>query len=68
MSFNDAQWDKSSINLDNLNVNCSTQQVHKGNATSNLQDLELDHFECWICLEELGSKALLLEHYNNHMK
>jgi len=58
--------------------NCSIQPVAMGSncdiksttsiATSNLQEREQCHVECWICQEELCSQAQLLEHYDNHMK
>jgi len=39
--------------------------------TSGFQGPQSGHAEkhiCWICQEEMSSEALLLEHYENHMK
>ena len=60
--------------------NCSIQPVVMGSncdiksagnmstPTSNFQEPELCHVECWICQEEFCNQAQLLKHYDNHMK
>ena len=66
-----APCDKNSFDYDNSNANCGAQSVRKGIAStvsSNVRELKQGFFECWICLEELDSRALLLDHYDNHMK
>lgn len=70
MHFNYVQCNKTSVNLDILNENCRTQPIHKDitATSSSFQELQLRPFECWICLEELGSRALLLKHYDIHIK
>ena len=57
---------------------CSIQPVVMGSncdvnsntsiPTSNFQEPELCHVECWICREEFCNQAQLLKHYDNHMK
>ena len=39
--------------------------------TSTLQDPQpchVDKHSCWICQEDFNSEALLLEHYETHMR
>jgi len=47
--------------------NCDIKS-NTSTATSNFQEPELCHVECWICQEELCSEAQLFKHYDNHMK
>ena len=54
----------------NMLFNCEQRDkpVRKGTkAASSLRKFNEGSFECWICLEELGSQALLVKHYDNHM-
>ena len=76
--FNYAQIEEHcSLNI-SITENCSIQPIVKSSncdiksnistATSNFQEPELCHVECWICQEELCSQAQLLKHYDTHMK
>ena len=58
-------------------MNCRTTKVHKGSANSTEDNMStpastllvvVERHSCWICQEELSSEALLLEHYDNHMR
>jgi len=53
-----------------------TTELHSGGSQvvkyfchpSSVQDDKSSEAECWICLEEFSSHALLLEHIDNHME
>ena len=49
-------------------TNDTLSQIETGNSCmEDQQSVITEKHSCWICQEEMGSEALLLQHYENHM-
>ena len=51
--------------------NCTSTLSHRQTDGSRMEDHQSDineRYSCWICQENMSSEALLLQHYENHMK
>ena len=44
------------------------QKESGNNSMEGLQSVIFEKHSCWICQEEMSSEALLLQHYENHMR
>ena len=47
--------------------NQQTQRETGNNGVTDARSVIIEKHSCWICQEEMGSDALLLQHYENHM-
>ena len=49
-------------------TNDTLSQIETGNSGMEVkQSVITKKHSCWVCQEEMGSEALLLQHYENHM-
>ena len=49
-------------------TNCDSENQLSVSAAGCSESSHVEKHSCWICQEEMSSEALLLEHYENHMR